>query len=282
MPELPEVETVCRGLEKSILNLRINQIQIRRRDLRQPIPEDFGQTVTGQKIKTIFRRAKYILLQLTNDRIVIIHLGMSGSIIISSQNDTNLEGVHDHLVIDFDQEKRLIFNDPRRFGLVLLSTMNDWAQDKLFAHLGPEPLGDEFTAAYLASRLKGRNRAIKLAILDQQLVVGVGNIYAAEALYRAGISPFRLASSLSLKELGKLVAAIRSVLEAAIIAGGSSLRDFVQTSGELGYFQNSWAVYNRAGEPCSDCSCNGKTRKLGVLRATQSGRSSYWCPTKQK
>lgn len=279
MPELPEVETVCRGLARMLPGNKIRAITPRRKDLRIPFPAQL-KSVEGAKVTAIRRRAKYILVQLSDGQTLVIHLGMSGRLLLRSHDEKHAPGKHDHMILFMSDGTSVTFNDPRRFGLVALAATKDLAQHKLFAHLGPEPLEKTFSAAYLMEKTAAKKVAIKLAIMDQQIVVGVGNIYASEALFMAGIDPRRAAGTLTPAEAKKLVAAIRTVLQKAIRAGGSSLKDYVQTDGELGYFQHHFAVYDRAGQPCKGCTCN--VRKTGgVQQFVQGGRSTYYCPRKQ-
>lgn len=280
MPELPEVETVCRGLAKSLQGQRIASIGLARKNLRIPFPHNLVK-IAGAKVESIGRRAKYILLRLDTGQTVIMHLGMSGRMTIKNKRETYTPEKHDHMVIGMQDGTRVVFNDARRFGLVTLSKTSDLEKHKLIKHLGPEPLENAFSAEYLARKLKGRKAAVKLAIMNQRLVVGVGNIYASEALFMAGINPKRKAGSLTKAETQKLVAAIRAVLKKAIAAGGSSLRDYVQADGELGYFQHQWAVYDRDGEKCKGCSCDA-SKTGGIRKITQGQRSTYYCPRKQK
>ena len=280
MPELPEVETVCRGLSKALLGLRIAAITVNRKGLRIPFPARLPE-MAGARVESIDRRAKYILIRLNNAETMIVHLGMSGRMTITPRAETYSPEKHDHMLIKMQDGTQVVFNDARRFGLVDLVASNALGDHKLFQHLGPEPLEKGFDAAYLAEKLKDKKVAIKLAIMDQTVVVGVGNIYASEALFRAGISPRRRAKTLKKPEIAKLIAAIHKVLNDAIKAGGSSLRDYVQADGELGYFQHHWAVYDKAGAKCPGCSCDiGKTG--GIRKMTQGARSTFYCPRKQK
>lgn len=280
MPELPEVETVCRGLSKALTGGKIARVDMTRKNLRIPFPAGLSN-LAGARVEVIERRAKYILLRLHTAQTVIFHLGMSGRMVIKAKNEPYSAEKHDHLILSMQDGTRVVFNDARRFGLVDLAQSDEVERHKLFRHLGPEPLDKKFDAAYLASKLKGKKVDIKLAIMDQRIVVGVGNIYAAEALFMAGIGPKRKAKSLKKDEIEKLVAAIRAVLKKAIAAGGSSLRDYVQADGELGYFQHHWAVYGKEAEKCPGCSCNIK-KTGGIKRITQGGRSTFYCPQKQK
>lgn len=284
MPELPEVETVCRGLSAALPGRTIKGVRQNRADLRIPFPAEL-KNIKDREVTAIARRAKYILMHFSNRQTLILHLGMSGSLVLTEKY---MPEKHDHLILLMENGVHVVLNDPRRFGLVELAATEDLAQHRFFRHLGPEPLDREFTPSYLAQKLKGKKVSIKLAIMDQRIVVGVGNIYAAEALFAAGIDPRRKAGSLKPAEIKKLVAAIRSVLKRAIKAGGSSLRDYVQADGELGYFQHQWAVYGREGQKCKGCICqladaSCNIRKTGgVKRITQGGRSTFYCPAKQE
>lgn len=269
MPELPEVETVCRGLAPLLTGRRLARVEVRRKDLRIPFPPGFAKALTGREVKAIRRRAKYILIDLDNGQVLIVHLGMAGRMQISDPEAAL--GRHDHVIFTTDDGRQIRFNDPRRFGLMTLADADTLASHKLFRHLGPDPLGNEFSADVLSAALKGRKTSIKVALLDQRIVVGVGNIYACESLHRAGISPTRKAGTVAGKRAESLVQAIQQVLRDAISAGGSSLRDHVQVSGELGYFQHAWRVYGRAGEICKKC-------KTGtVKRIVQAARSTFYC-----
>ena len=268
MPELPEVETTVRGLERVLKGRRITRVEARRADLRRSFPEDLGQRLTGAKVTGLGRRAKYGLIHTDRDDTMIFHLGMSGSWRI---DHATLEK-HDHLLLETDEGRRLALNDPRRFGsvdLVPTDSLTDWPA---FKALGPEPF--ELEAKDLQRRLGGRTAAIKLLIGDQRIIAGLGNIYVCEALYRVGIHPRRAAGSVSLERLKRLVSAIRDVLGEAIEAGGSSLKDFISPDGELGYFSKSFSVYDREGQPCA---CGGT-----VKRIVQSGRSTFYCPKCQR
>lgn len=279
MPELPEVETVCRGLSKALPGHTIAAVQQNRKDLRIPFPAGLKK-LAGHKVTGIHRRAKYILVSLSGGKTLMIHLGMSGRLTIHAKPAKYTPEKHDHMVLTLDNGTRVVFNDARRFGIVDLAETDKLQQHRFFSHLGPEPFDKEFSAAHLAQKLADKKIAVKLAVMDQTVVVGVGNIYAAEALFMAGIDPARAAQSLDISEIRKLVTAIRKVLQAAIDAGGSSLRDYVQTDGELGYFQHKWAVYGKEGEKCKGCACNIK-KTGGIRRITQGGRSTFYCPLKQ-
>lgn len=285
MPELPEVETVRSGLARTLVGHRLVRVEQRRADLRFPLPADFAQRLTGRRVEAIDRRAKYLVLRLDDGMVLLCHLGMSGRMVVARSgakekigefhHDTGLRDAHDHVVLHTDHGWTVTFNDPRRFGMMDLVSSNQMHEHKLLKHLGPEPLDDAFDAARLAALLKGKRTPIKAAILDQRLVVGVGNIYACEALHRAQISPKRLAGRVQGERSERLAAAIKDVLHAAIKAGGSSLRDYVQATGELGYFQHSFKVYDREGEPCPRC-------KAPIRRLVQSGRSTFYCAKCQR
>jgi formamidopyrimidine-DNA glycosylase len=283
MPELPEVETVRRGLTPVMEGQVIARATVNRPDLRWPFPPDMAERLTGQRVTALRRRSKYILADLTSGESLLIHLGMSGRMLVSGDplgrfvHDHPAPEKHDHVVLDMEGGARITFNDPRRFGAMdLLPTMTAEAHP-LLARLGPEPLGNTFNEPYLMGALKGRNTPIKSALLDQRIVAGLGNIYVCEALFRARISPLRRAGSLSGKRAAALVPIIRAVLTDAITAGGSSLRDFRQTDGELGYFQHNFDAYGREGEPCHSAGCKGH-----IARVTQAGRSSFYCPQCQR
>lgn len=268
MPELPEVETTVRGLARVLEGRRIARVEARRADLRRSFPKDLGQRLTGAKVTGLGRRAKYGLIHTDRDDTMIFHLGMSGSWRI---NRSELEK-HDHLLLETVEGTRLALNDPRRFGSVDLVPTGELDEWPAFAALGPEPL--ELEARDLKRRLAGRSAAIKLLLLDQGIVAGLGNIYVCEALYRAGIHPKRAGGSVSLARLERLVVAIREVIDEAIEAGGSTLRDFASPDGELGYFSKTFAVYDREGKPCG---CGGT-----VKRFVQGGRSTFYCPACQR
>ena len=268
MPELPEVETTVRGLEHVLKGRRIVRVEARRADLRRSFPEDLGQRLTGARVTGLGRRAKYGLIDTDRDDTIIFHLGMSGSWRI---NHSKLEK-HDHLLLETDEGNRLALNDPRRFGsvdLVPTAELHEWPA---FRALGPEPL--DITAADLKARLAGRTASIKLLLLDQGIIAGLGNIYVCEALFRAGIHPRREGGSVSLERLRRLVPAIHDVLAEAIAAGGSTLKDFAAPDGELGYFSKTFAVYDREGQPCA---CGGTVRRI-----VQGGRSTFYCPACQR
>ena len=279
MPELPEVETVCRGLAAKIAGQTLERVTVRRPDLRFPLPADFASRLTGRRIESIGRRAKYMLWHLDDGTVSLGHLGMSGRMVMMDRPNS-LPGKHDHLVFELENGLHVRFNDARRFGYFSLTDAAGLSRHPHLVGLGPEPLGPEFDAAYLRRRLAGKQASIKAALLDQRVVAGLGNIYVCEALYHAGIAPTRQAGHIGAAKLGRLVDAIRTVLCDAIAAGGSTLRDYVQTSGELGYFQHSFAVYDRAGVPCPRCA--EAKRPCAVQRIVQHGRSTFYCSTRQR
>ena len=272
MPELPEVETVRAGLAATITGKRIARAQLRRKDLRVPFPRTLAASMRGQAVREVARRAKYLLLHLENEKTVIIHLGMSGRLIYNQALPKRF-AAHDHVIISFADGSALIFNDARRFGLVVDANTASLAAHDYFSHLGPEPFSGDFNAAYLSRELARRSGPVKTALMDQTLVVGVGNIYASEALYRAGIHPAAPAKSL-VREAKTLIRCIREILAAAIESGGSTLRDYVRSSGDAGYFQHRFSVYGREGKPCLRC-------KRPVQKMTQAGRSTYFCASCQ-
>ncbi|MDD3287843.1 MAG: bifunctional DNA-formamidopyrimidine glycosylase/DNA-(apurinic or apyrimidinic site) lyase [Alphaproteobacteria bacterium] len=278
MPELPEVETISRGLAKALTGLRISSVEKRAKGLRKPFPPDLKTRAEGRKIISITRRAKYILMSLSGNETIIFHLGMSGKLVLRQKREYS-PNKHDHLVFNFSGKNSpaLIFNDPRRFGLC--DIVHD--ENSLLKSLGIEPLSPEFTAPALTELLKNKKTSIKSALLDQSIIAGLGNIYVCEALFYARISPKREARKCSPKELACLVKSIRKVLQSAIKAGGSSLRDYVRSDGTTGSFQNHFAVYGCEGKKCKTCTCN-VIKTGGIKRITQGGRSSFYCETKQK
>ncbi|MEE8144149.1 MAG: bifunctional DNA-formamidopyrimidine glycosylase/DNA-(apurinic or apyrimidinic site) lyase [Kiloniellales bacterium] len=280
MPELPEVETIVRGLRPHLEGRRLVRVVQRRPDLRFPFPENFAARLTGRRVTGLGRRAKYILIGLDGGEVLLCHLGMSGRMVLDRTEDATLDP-HDHVVFETDAGERIRFNDVRRFGLMDLVAEQDLQAHKLLRDLGPEPLGNAFNGAALATALKGRRTPIKAALLDQRIVAGLGNIYACEALFHAGLSPRRQAYTVQGGRAQRLAWAVRDVLQRAIEAGGSSLRDYVQADGELGYFQHHWAVYGRETEPCPGCTCE-QARTGGIRRITQAGRSTFYCPTRQR
>ena len=268
MPELPEVETVCRGLSVRMVGRRLTRVVSRRKDLRFPLPENFARRLTGRRVEDIRRRAKYIVITLDGGEVLLVHLGMSGRMFVTQGR--HHDGPHDHVVFETDDGATIIFNDARRFGMMDLVPAAGLAGHRLLRGIGPEPLDAAFTPAVLSAALAGKKTPIKAALLDQTVVAGLGNIYVCEALFRAGISPRRQAASVAGARAGRLVPEIKAVLEDAVAAGGSSLRDYVQASGELGWFQHSFRVYGREGEPCTVC-------ERPVSRIVQSGRSTFFC-----
>ena len=280
MPELPEVETVRAGLTPAMQGQVIAHAQVNRPDLRWPFPPRMAERLTGARVLALRRRSKYILADLSTGESLLIHLGMSGRMLVSGltlgtfTHDHAAPQKHDHVILDMENGARVTFNDPRRFGAMDLLDTAAAERHPLLADLGPEPLGNGFNAAYLTARLAGRSVPIKSALLDQKLVAGLGNIYVCEVLFRAGLAPDCLARDV--RDPGRLVPIIRDVLNAAIAAGGSSLRDYRQADGELGYFQHGFAVYGRQGEPCLTPDCPDH-----IARMVQSGRSSFYCPTCQ-
>ncbi|KPP83510.1 MAG: DNA-formamidopyrimidine glycosylase [Rhodobacteraceae bacterium HLUCCO07] len=283
MPELPEVETVRRGLAPSMEGQVITHAQVNRPDLRWPFPPDFAARLTGRRVERLRRRSKYILADLDGGDSLLIHLGMSGRMTVSGDplgqfvHAHPAREKHDHVIIDMANGARITFNDARRFGAMDLLPTDRADAHPLLARLGPEPLGNAFNEAYLVAALRGRNTPVKSALLDQRIIAGLGNIYVCEALYRAHIAPTRRAGRISAARVAALVPVIRTVLQEAIEAGGSSLRDFRQTSGELSYFQHRFDVYDRAGQPCRTPGCTATIR-----RTVQSGRSSFHCPQCQR
>ena len=279
MPELPEVETVMRGLQTRLQGRRIVRAAINRPDLRWPFPPGLADRLTGSKVLSFRRRAKYILMRLEGGDSVLIHLGMSGRMNLTL-GIPNAEVTHEHMVLEGDDGWRVGFVDPRRFGSVDLVPTHAEDTHRLLAGLGPEPLEAAFSAAILNEALRGKRTPIKTALLDQRLVAGLGNIYVCEALFRARISPTRLAHTVVGARAARLVSHIKATLIEAIAAGGSSLRDYVQPDGELGYFQHAWKVYGREGERCEICP--GAPACVGVKRIAQAGRSTFYCGRVQR
>ncbi len=280
MPELPEVETVCRGLAPHLEGRTLVCVQQRRPNLRFPFPPRFCERLTGRRVETVRRRAKYILIHLDDGTVLIAHLGMSGRMIITPEAPPAY-GAHDHVVFETDAGTVVTFNDARRFGLMDLATADTVSDHPLLRTLGPEPLGNEFSGPVLAERLAGRMTSIKAALLDQTVVAGLGNIYVSEALFLSRLSPKRIAATVTGARADRLATAIREVLGRAIEAGGSSLRDYRQASGELGYFQHQFSVYDREGQPCPGCNCD-VARTGGIRRIVQAGRSTFYCPQRQR
>jgi len=289
MPELPEVETVCRGLAPALEGRLLLKVETRRAGLRIPFPKDFAKRLTGRRVIALRRRAKYILAALDSGETLVIHLGMSGRMAVYAEGGVQKlgqyvydaappeagSGKHDHVVFETDAPARIVFTDHRRFGLMTLIPTATLDDDKLFEGLGVEPLSNHFHGDYLAEVLNGKKTPIKSALLDQRVIAGIGNIYACEALFRARISPKRLAGKVSAAAVGVLADAIKDVLRDAIAAGGSSLRDYKQADGNIGNFQHHFLVYGREGEVCSEC---GGT----IKRIVQAGRSTFYCSKCQK
>ncbi len=278
MPELPEVETVRSGLAPVMEGQVIARAEVNRPDLRWPFPARMAERLTGQRVERLRRRSKYILVDLSGGETLLIHLGMSGRMTVSGDpmgrfvRDHPPAQKHDHVVLNMQNGARIIFNDPRRFGMMDLMATKTADQHKLLAVLGPEPLGNDFHEDHLINAFKGRKTAVKTALLDQRLVAGLGNIYVCEVLFRTKISPILKAGEIAPKRVTALVPVIRQVLKEAIAAGGSSLRDFRQADGELGYFQHSFDVYGREGAQCNGPGCDGE-----VQRIIQGGRSTFYC-----
>lgn len=283
MPELPEVETVRAGLASLMEGQVIALAQVNRPDLRWPLPANMAARLTGQRVLALRRRSKYILADLSGGETLLIHLGMSGRMLITDTrampggftHDLPAAQKHDHIVLHMQGGGRITYNDARRFGMWDLIAPG--AVHPLLAGLGPEPLGNDFHAAYLNAAFKGRKTPVKSALLDQSIIAGLGNIYVCEVLFRAGIAPMRLAGQVAASQVADLVPIIRDVLSEAIAAGGSSLRDYRQADGELGYFQHRFRVYGREGQPCVTPGCTAH-----VARLVQAGRSTFHCPTCQR
>ena len=276
MPELPEVETVRRGLAPALEGHRFTRVRARRADLRRPLPDNFAERIEGRLVLSCGRRGKYLLIHLDDDQVLMVHLGMSGRIMIFRDPPPPLDP-HDHVIFETGGGATIRYNDQRRFGLMDLARADNLESHPLLAGLGPEPLGNAFDGPVMAERLARRSAPLKSALMDQSVVAGLGNIYVCESLFRAGLSPRRKASTVGPVRARRLAEAIRQVLGEAIEAGGSSLRDHRQPSGEEGYFQHTFAVYGREGEPCPRCTCGGAIRRI-----VQSGRSTYYCPLRQR
>src|SRR5262245_20741537 len=293
MPELPEVETVRRGLQPVMEGARFTKVEARRGDLRWPLPTDFAARLEGHTVLGLGRRAKYLLADLSSGDVLLMHLGMSGSFQVTHPDGQATPGgyyhargesrAHDHVVFHMSSGARIAFNDPRRFGSMKLIARGALEREPLLAALGPEPLGNAFDAAMLAQACKGKQTSLKAALSDQKVVAGLGNIYVCEALHRAALSPRRRASTIATRSgaatprAERLVEAIRDVLRDAIAAGGSSLRDHRRTDGEIGLFQHNFRVYDRDGEPCPRRGCRGTIRRI-----VQTGRSTFYCPVCQR
>ena len=289
MPELPEVETVKRGLEPMLKGRRIERVETRRAGLRFPFPQGFAARLSGAKVEQLSRRAKYILMELDNGLSLLVHLGMTGRFtVLSPKGVANLgefyfesgagegaDGPHDHVVFHLEAGVRLVYSDPRRFGMMDLVETQAASQHKLLKDIGVEPLGNALSADYLAQKFKGKAAPLKAALLDQRIIAGLGNIYVCEALFRAKLSPKRKAGAVKPDKLEELVRHIRDILNEAILAGGSTLQDFQGTDGAKGSYQQRFLVYDREDEPCPNC---GKP----IKRIVQSGRSSFYCASCQK
>jgi formamidopyrimidine-DNA glycosylase len=293
MPELPEVETVRRGLQPAMEGARFEKIELNRPDLRRPLPKDFVRRLEGKTVTGLGRRAKYLTADISSGEVLLMHLGMSGSFRVATGTRQKTPGAyyherstartHDHVVFHMSSGATITFNDPRRFGLMLLVPRSELAEHPLMKQVGPEPLGNAFDAAMLARACANKKTSLKAALSDQKVVAGLGNIYVCEALHRARLSPMRSASTLATKSgkpsprAEKLVEAIKAVLEDAIRAGGSSLRDHRRTDGELGDFQHNFRVYDREDKACPTPGCRGTIRRI-----VQSGRSTFYCPACQR
>lgn len=308
MPELPEAETVRRALEQYLIGAKISRVECRRKTLRGPIPEDLGQKLTGAHMQSLSRRGKYIVIHFDNGYDMIVHLGMSGTLRIyedkpkaDSDSATSNGGYgntgyevkkHNHVLFYLESDEVLVYNDPRRFGQIFLSPQDQTYALDIFSKMGPEPLSDQFSPNYLAGGLARRKGPVKSVLLDQKLVAGLGNIYVCEALYRSGIDPTTPSNQLAAQEerVAALHRAIIEVLEDAIAAGGSSLKDYKSTDGSPGYFQHHFAVYGKAGRECPDCTCPARDgarvdnleNNQGIRQIVQAGRSSFYCPVRQK
>lgn len=276
MPELPEVETIRRGLAPVMEGRRFTGVQVLRRDLRRPVPETLAARLTGQRVERLWRRAKYLLADLSSAETLIIHFGMSGHMLILDPGAAHPAGKHVHVIFDMEGPASIAFSDPRRFGLIDLAPTAGLLQHPLLADLGPEPLGNAMNTAWLSEHFARRRSAVKNVLLDQHVIAGLGNIYACELLFLARVSPLRSARAITPPEVTALLAAMTRTLDDAIRSGGSSLRDYRQADGQVGYFQHVFRVYDREGEPCLRPGCDGIIR-----RVRQSGRSSYFCPVCQ-
>lgn len=281
MPELPEVETICAGLRKQIAGRRIEQVAVRRADLRFPLPADFAERLAGRQVTEVGRRAKYVLARTDDGQVLVMHMGMSGRLRFWQPDDDDPlpaePGKHDHLVFSMGNGATLTFQDPRRFGYMTIVPEDELEAHPFFRNLGPEPLSDAFNADSLSLAIKNKKTPIKSALLDQHVVAGLGNIYVCEALFEAGISPQRSASTIPGKRAARLVPLIKDVLHRAIAAGGSTLRDYAHVDGEMGYFQHDFAVYGREGLSCGRPGCD-----CTIKRITQSGRSTFYCGKTQR
>ena len=279
MPELPEVETIKNALIKAVDKANITKVSIFNNHFRKIIPDDFARRIEGAQIMAIRRKAKYLLLELSNGLTVIWHLGMSGKVKISDFPPENLEK-HDHVLIETDKGT-VVFNDVRRFGMLTYEETDKLDDCSLFSHIGADPFDERLDGLYLYNKLQNKKIPIKAALLDQEIVNGIGNIYASEALFDAGIRPTRPAGELSRKDCGKLLESVRRILRRAIEAGGSSIHDYRKPDGSLGYFQNMHCVYNKTGQKCPGCTCN-VAQTGGIKKIVLAGRSTFYCSVKQK
>ena len=283
MPELPEVETVRAGLQARISGRVLSRVDLRRKDLRIPFPPRFRERLEGQRLESVGRRGKYLVLRFDGGPALIAHLGMSGRMIVREGGDPppNSPGSdpHEHVLLQFTGGVSVAYRDPRRFGLMTLAEEDELMSHPLLATMGPEPLGVGFNGTVLLRAFRGRRASVKALLMDQRVVAGLGNIYVCEALFRGGIAPAHAAGRLRAPRVERLAGAVQGVLTDAIAAGGSSLRDYVQVSGGLGYFQQQWKVYGREGRPCGSCRARARCR---VERIVQSGRSTFWCSRRQR
>lgn len=279
MPELPEVETITEALRRAVQDARVLAVQVRNRHFREPVPNDFEKRIVNTSFVKIYRKAKYIVIELSNGFSIIWHLGMSGRVKISDKLPADLEK-HDHVILRTDKGC-IIYNDARRFGLMTYTQSAQISEHHLFCHIGIDPFDKILTAQYLSKLFANRKSSIKTTLLDQSLINGIGNIYASEALYEAGISPLRSASELTLSEIEKLIDAVRKTLKKAIASGGSTLRDYRKPDGSMGYFQNEHCVYDKTGQRCPHCTCDLQ-KTGGIKRITQGGRSTFYCEHLQK
>lgn len=281
MPELPEVETVKNGLLPYMDGKSISRLELRREGLRSPFTPKMAALVKGRIIERLERRAKYILIHLEGGDIMVMHLGMSGRVTTKSVLIGYEPQKHDHVIFHMSGGGGVVFSDPRRFGMLFLIKTGEYETHPAFKNMGPEPLSNAFSGPVLYERLKNKATPVKVALLDQHVVAGVGNIYASEALHQAGIHPEARSSTLTMTQTEKLAAAVRDVLTRAIAAGGSTLKDYRQSDGSLGYFQHGFSVYGREGEPCPACACNGKKKPV-IEKTVQGGRATYFCRSCQK
>lgn len=281
MPELPEVETVRVALDRAMTGDVIGAVQLNRTGLRNPFAPDLAARMAGRTVTGVGRRGKYILVHLDRGDVFVLHLGMSGRVLLVPAGGDHADDRHDHIDISFQSGLRVIYNDARRFGMAFMLDEAGLKSYPAFATMGPEPLGNAFSGPVLAAALQGRKTTIKNALMDQRIVAGLGNIYVCEALYDAGISPLRMAATIRKTEAEALSNAIRAVLTRALAAGGSTLRDYRHANGDLGYFQQQLKVYGREGAPCPDCVCTVE-QTGGIRRISQAGRSTFYCPQRQK